>query len=87
MPIDRRLQIVYKINMAIIRKTKVGKYAGWAKQNTLTELAKFDPKKLDSKHSWDLMDTVSEKNTTELFTRLNNGDINRSCAENLNRGG
>lgn len=35
-------------------------FAGWAKQTTLPELVKFDPKKLDSQHFWDQMDTVSE---------------------------
>lgn len=36
-------------------------FAGWAKQTTLPELAKFDPKKLDSQHFWDQMDTVREE--------------------------
>ena len=36
-------------------------FAGWAKQTTLPQLVKFDPKKLDSQHFWDQMDTVSEE--------------------------
>ncbi|MEW5920852.1 MAG: hypothetical protein AB1796_07900 [Bacillota bacterium] len=42
-------------------------FAGWAKQTTLPQLAGFDPKKLDSQHFWDQMDTVTEQelNTVE----------------------
>ncbi len=36
-------------------------FASWAKQTTLPQLVKFDPKKLDSQHFWDQMDTVSEE--------------------------
>lgn len=36
-------------------------FAGRAKQTTLPEPVKFDPKKLDSQHFWDQMDTVSEE--------------------------
>ena len=36
-------------------------FASWAKQTTLPELAKFNPKKLDSQHFWDQMDTVTDQ--------------------------